>query len=313
MKRVAVERKNCLEPTAFSRHHLRNGGIPVVVTDGMDNWPARSKWTFEHFKAVYGQDLGAAPCSMSGGAKRITKLSAYIDFLDASKDTPLGALPGLWMDGKGRHMSDAPKLGASPPWYFVWHAFRHHPELYDDIKPTPYFTSDLVLELDPTLRRLIELTSGIEYWEIYLGAANSLTPLHQDYWGTHGYLAQIQGRKRVELFAPSDSEYLYQGQVDPEKPNPESHPLFEKATAYECEIGPGEILYIPPGWWHHIRGLEKSITVSHNYFNETNFSQHLTHILQKLPELVRNLEQSPRYKEELGIGWQLTDIEEKLQ
>ena len=52
------------------------------------------------------------------------------------------------------------------------------------------------------------------------------------------------------------------------------------ATAYEGVLNPGELLFIPADWWHWVRGLEKSITVSHNFFNDVNFSAHVGSMLE---------------------------------
>ena len=65
---------------------------------------------------------------------------------------------------------------------------------------------------------------------------------------------------------------------------------------------------MPADWWHCVRGLEKSITVSHNFFNESNFTEHVTRILRKLPTLVEGLERSPKWREELRIRWRLPDV-----
>jgi hypothetical protein len=190
-----------------------------------------------------------------------------------------------------------------------WPAFQLHPELYEDIKPAPAFVADWTLALDKDLREVFQLACGRSYSAIFLGPQGSLSRLHQDFWHTHAYLAQIQGRKRVTLFSPADSEFLYGGLVDPEQPDFERFALFEKATAYECVIEPGEILFIPPSWWHHVRGLEKSITMSQNFFNETNFAAHMVRILRKLPVLVQTLENSPGLREALQIDWHLNAFE----
>jgi ribosomal protein L16 Arg81 hydroxylase len=52
-------------------------------------------------------------------------------------------------------------------------------------------------------------------------------------------------------------------QVDAEMPDLEEFPAFSQATRFECELGPGDALYIPPGWWHHVRSLSVSFSVSH--------------------------------------------------
>lgn len=304
MRRVLIERKSKVSQADLTRDHLQGRGTPVIITDATDHWPARSKWTFEFFRAAYGSDWATAPLGLGSDVAKLTKLAAYIDFLD----TPTAELPGIWLDKAGRPLPVEPEPGASPPYFYNWRAFHRHPELYNDITPAPYFVLDLVSALSPTLREIFEWTSKKDYWAVYLGPAGSLSRLHQDYWNTHAYLAQIQGRKRAILFSPEDSDFLYGAKVDPEQPDFGRFPLFDRATAYECVIEPGETLLMPADWWHCVRGLEKSITVSHNFFNESNFTEHMTRILRKLPTLVEGLERSPKWCEELRIGWRSPDV-----
>lgn len=42
----------------------------------------------------------------------------------------------------------------------------------------------------------------------------------------------------------------------------ERFPLFESAEYVEGVLGPGECLYIPRGWWHYVRSLDVSASVS---------------------------------------------------
>jgi hypothetical protein len=152
VKRIQIERKSKVLPADIAREYLQGVGMPVVITDAMENWPARSKWTFEFFKTAYGSDPAIAWLGRGSGTGKLTTLSAYIDFLDA----PLAELHGVWTGkdiGKdGRPLRAAPEPGASPFYLLSWFAFRQHPELYDDIAPAPYFVLDLVAALNPTLR-----------------------------------------------------------------------------------------------------------------------------------------------------------------
>jgi hypothetical protein len=308
VKRIQIERKSRVLPADIAREYLGGVGKPVIITDATENWAARSKWTFEFFKTSYGSDPALAWLGFGSGAAKLTTLSAYIDFLYA----PMSELPGLW---RGSHIgkdgrSPAPVPGrASSPFYLIgWFAFRQHPELYDDIAPAPYFVQDLVPSLNATLRDVFEWTSKKEYTAVFIGPEGSLSTLHRDFWHTHAYLAQIKGRKRALLFSPKDSDFLYGGQVDPEQPDFEQFPLFDCATAYECVIEPGDTLLIPSKWWHHVRGLEKSITVSHNFFDESNLTQYMIHILRSLPTLVEGINRSPKWREELRIKWCPSDF-----
>jgi Cupin-like domain len=299
LKRVLIERKSKISPADVTREHLRGRGMPVVITDGTKHWPALSKWTFEFFKATYGSDFVTPQLGLGSRIRRLTKLGAYIDFLD----DPTAELPGIWVDRHGQPLRAAPEPGYSPPYLLGWRAFHKHPELYDDITPAPNFVDDLVPALSPTLRQVFEWTATRPYWAVYLGPAGSFSPLHFDYWKTYAYLAQIQGRKKAILFSPEDSDFLYDGQVDPERPDLERFPLFDRATAYECLIEPGETLLMPADWWHWVKGLEKSITVSHNFFNAVNFDEHMTWLLRNLPRLAKGLEQAPQLREELKVRW----------
>jgi hypothetical protein len=300
VERVPVERRRGLSPADFARDHVLGGGKPVIITDATEHWPARSKWTFEFLRAAYGSDIVAAPHEWQSDVVKLTKLAAYIDHLDI----PARDVPGLWVEMRDGHpLPAAPKPPASPLYLLGWHAFQKHPELYDDIKPAPYFISDWVLALEPTLRDVFQWTCEKEYWSVYVGPEGSLSPLHRDFWGTHAYLAQIRGRKRAILFAPEDSEFLYGGRVDPAEPDLERFGLFGRATAYECVIEPGDLLYVPPDWWHWVRGLEKSVTVSHNFFNEFNVNEHLTQLVRNLPRLVRGFDRFPGWRERMCVEW----------
>lgn len=82
---------------------------------------------------------------------------------------------------------------------------------------------------------------------------------------------QVYGTKQILLFSPKDSEYLYPhqdkllfntAQVNPTKPDLLKYPNYYKAAPYKCLLEAGEMLYIPPKWWHHVTALENSFSVS---------------------------------------------------
>jgi hypothetical protein len=308
VKVVQIDRKRNLTPDNFMRDHLQGVGKPVIITDAIQGWRARSKWTFDYLKKSYGWDLVRAKPAFMSDVVKLTKLSAYIDHLD----TPTKEVPGFWIKN-GKQSQPPPQPYEQPLYVLGWFPFQAHPELYDDIQPAPYFVHDWLWSLTPTLRDLLEWTCDRPYLAVSIGPKGSRSPLHYDFAHTHGYLAQIQGRKRAILFSPSDSQYLYNGRVDPEQPDPERFPLYDQATAYECVIEPGELLFMPPRWWHFVLGLEKSITVGHNFFNDVNFSQHLTSLLRRLPRLVQAFEQVPQWRDELDVQWRSKDLANPLR
>jgi len=50
--------------------------------------------------------------------------------------------------------------------------------------------------------------------------------------------------------------------VDAENPDHELFPLFASAPYLECILQKGEVLYMPPRWWHYVRSLSLSFSVS---------------------------------------------------
>lgn len=300
MKRIAIERKQQLSPADFVRDHLHGVGKPVLVTDATDSWPARSKWTFDYLKSAYGSDFVSASLGICSEYGKTTKLGDFIDYLDK----PTGDLPGFWVATKDWKPLRTPPESAGALHYLLdWNAYQRHPELFDDIKPAAYFVADWEATLSPSLREVFEWTNDREYSAIYIGPAGTFSHLHQDFGDTHACLTQIQGRKQVLLCSPGDGQVLHDQNVDPEQIDAGEAAGLDAVTSYEGVIEPGDVLFIPPNWWHCVRALDKSITVSHNFFNDCNFNQHMGGILRKLPALVDALDKSPELRAKLDVKW----------
>jgi hypothetical protein len=136
-----------------------------------------------------------------------------------------------------------------------------------------------------------------------MGPEGSVTRLHFDFLDSLGSLAQIVGSKRCVLFPPTDSDFLYGGKVDPEHPDLERFPLFKKATSYVCTLNAGELLLIPPRWWHKVSSTEKSITLAYNFFNRANFPHYFASLFKCLPEILDGFSRTPDWQEQLGLEW----------
>lgn len=50
--------------------------------------------------------------------------------------------------------------------------------------------------------------------------------------------------------------------MDVENVDEKSFPLFSQIDKYECILEAGDILYIPVKWWHFVKSLDNSFSVS---------------------------------------------------
>jgi mannose-6-phosphate isomerase-like protein (cupin superfamily) len=112
------------------------------------------------------------------------------------------------------------------------------------------------------------------------------TPLHHDF--NDNLYVVVEGRKRFTLFPPSQAPNLYPrgqlvqvedngliryastagmphlSQVDIEAPDRRRFPRYAEAepTREDVEIGAGEMLYLPAGWFHQVSSSGRHIAVS---------------------------------------------------
>lgn len=101
----------------------------------------------------------------------------------------------------------------------------------------------------------------------WLGPAGTVTPLHCDY--DDNVFAQVWGSKRITLAPPHHDEFLYPKEAnailfgspfDPEAPDYERFPLARQAACVACVVQPGDMLYVPAGWYHQVRSLTFSLS-----------------------------------------------------
>jgi hypothetical protein len=111
---------------------------------------------------------------------------------------------------------------------------------------------------------------------IWLGNAIT-TPTHFDEWNNMACV--VSGRRRFTLFPPEQIANLYIGPIDfaptgapmslvqLHAPDLQRFPKFPAALAAAVtgELEPGDAIYIPPLWWHHVESLE-SFNLLVNYW-----------------------------------------------
>ena len=60
------------------------------------------------------------------------------------------------------------------------------------------------------------------------------------------------------------------GAIDPEAPDLAAYPNFANVQTREVVLGPGDAIFLPVGWWHHVRSLDVSISLAMTNFVVSN-------------------------------------------
>lgn len=218
---------------------------PVLMTDVCHQWPARTRWTPDDLVAKVGSaDVEVMAARSSDPMYEINSdqhkfLMPFDEFMAKVETTE---------NGNDLYLVANNKLLASPAAAALWEDF----------------------DLDPRFLRLDGDRSQAFLW---LGPAGTITPLHHD--SLNVMFNQVVGRKRFILVPALSIHRMYNhvavySQVDPLSPDAERFPRFAGAPRLTFEIGPGESLFIPAGWWHHVEALERSVSVSFTNFRWDN-------------------------------------------
>ena len=239
--------------------------VPLVVTGAMERWPALHErpWSDPSYlmkrtlggRRLVPVELGRSYTDEGWGQKIMT----FGEFMETYVLDPHGESIG----------------------YLAQHdLFAQIPSLRNDISipdicyidpPPPRKGSSLAKNRTPHLEEPL-----LNAW---LGPAGTISPLHTDPY--HNILCQVVGKKYVRLYSPDQSERLYPrgieegidmsntSRVPPEQvemhleDDPEGDfSLFAEAEYVETILNEGDSLYIPVGWWHYVRSLTVSFSVS---------------------------------------------------
>ncbi|XP_059168788.1 uncharacterized protein LOC131950584 [Physella acuta] len=160
-----------------------------------------------------------------------------------------------------------------------WHFTRCFPS-YNAYSPPAFLCSDWMNEFWDVRD---DVSNHDDYRFVYMGPKNSWTPFHADVLHSYSWSANICGLKKWIFFPPGAEIYLKDKHrqlvfdlrsdelADVDK-YPDAFRVLEGAiTVFQ---NPGEVIFIPSGWYHQVFNLEDTISINHNWMN--GCSTHLT-------------------------------------
>lgn len=243
---AGIPRREDLEPDEFlERYYAVNR--PVILTGEMKGWPALDLWTPEYLKAK----IGAAIVEYQGGRsgnerfeiekelhRREGPFDTFMDLIGAS-------------DGNDAYIT-------------AYNSARNRQAL------APLFGDMGYLERFLTTDR--PAAEGM----MWIGPPGTVTSLHHDL--TNNFIGQLVGRKRLQVLPASEVGRLYNDRhvfsriadLEDLSLDAAQWPRLPGAHVYEVILEPGEIMFMPLAWWHQVKSLDFSVTVTWTNFRWPN-------------------------------------------
>ena len=231
-----MKQENIKTHVGFNQDLIRREGNekiePYIFKDAVSSWPAIGKWSPEYLKEHHGDFSSNVFCNLPNSGVPFKFLAK-----DFEREMSVSELVQKMQQGDACYMAQADLC------------------LLDG------------LANDFDLSNMVGQKSSKEVFvRMWLGQ-NTCSGLHFDI--VDNFLTQIYGIKKVFLVAPSDSKNLYhfpdtytKSQVDLINVDTQKFPNLDSVTVYEGTMEPGDILFIPKGWWHCLQAPETSISIS---------------------------------------------------
>ncbi|RDA95216.1 hypothetical protein CP533_1835 [Ophiocordyceps camponoti-saundersi (nom. inval.)] len=251
---------------------------PVVFTDLIQDWPALTDRPWRSPDYLLSKTLGG---------RRLVPVEigrSYVDDDWGQELMPFGRF-------LARHVlrdddDDDKDDGSKQTGYLAQHNLFHQiPSLRRDVTIPDFCWAHVPPHpTDPSRDHPRLDTPQLNAW---FGPAGTITPLHTD--GYHNLLCQVVGTKYVRLYPPqatpsmcprasesgidmSNTSRLDLGLMegwdrsprrdDDDDDDAPSLSSLEGIDYRECILQPGDTLLIPIGWWHYVRSLSISFSLS---------------------------------------------------
>ena len=238
---------------AYVERLLRSDREPTILRGLTDDWAMMKQWTPSAFSKRFGEktisalvDLPLTGVTLPGGQASYEKQMRFDKYIE--------------------HMMSNPAL----PCYL---AYTRLEDAFPELKEDCQFD-----ELAGPGR----MTPDTRLW---IGSGGTRSMLHADL--KDNFFVQTFGTKKVLMASPHDTPGVYpfrdnivNSEVNPDQPDFERFPRFRDVDLLEATLAPGDMLFIPRGWWHYLRSLEPSISVNYFFGKPLVFADYARQLLQ---------------------------------
>lgn len=230
---ISVDVVSSLTKEEFLRRYHRPQK-PVVIKGLMQSMPAGEKWSLDWFKAEMGDE----------------EIEVYDNEAEHHKYSAITE-PDIKMSF-GEYLDIIAKDEPTSLRMFLADLFKVNPTLRQDF-PCP-----------PIMKGVL---GRIGY--MFLGGKDTEVRMHFDIDASCVLLTQAFGHKKVRLFGPENNKLLYKlplnshSAVDLDHPDYDRYPGLRYVQGAEIILEPGDALYMPSRYWHHITYLDGGMGVSY--------------------------------------------------
>jgi hypothetical protein len=238
MELKSIDKVEEISPEDFKKNYY-DTMKPLIITGLAKQWPAYTKWSWDYFKEIVGNE--------KVGIYNNVKSDAY---------TPINTADDYKTFGE---YVDMIKAGPAGWRIFLFNIFQHAPQLTKDFTWPEHLMKGFVKR----------------YPMLFVGGATSITHMHFDIDISHILHTQFIGRKRVLLF-PNEEQYkLYRKPFEVLSlvdfshyhegngtPDYKAFPAVKYAKGYEVILEHGDTLFMPAGYWHHMEYLDSGFAMS---------------------------------------------------
>jgi hypothetical protein len=238
----SIDRVKNVSPEMFREEYLKPRK-PVVITRLSHEWNAFSKWTWDYFIRLVGDE----------------KVGLYNNSR-ADENTPVNGYDEEMPFGDYLEMV---RQGPVELRIFLFNIFKYAPELVKD------FTWP-----DHLIRGFLK-----KYPMLFVGGSGSIAHMHYDIDLSHIMHTQFIGRKRVLLLDNSQSPLIYKMPLTVESAasfvhwenglDEDHYPGLKYARAYTTILEHGDTMFMPAGYWHHMQYMDSGFAMSLRALDET--------------------------------------------